>query len=94
MSNQMKFEIALARAEQRSRHTDFDQHIIEENGEFIVLDDGDGTLPQWRIDQIVFTVSGKLCLDELGQENWLNDELPIQIEMGWLEHFNESELPY
>ena len=94
MSEQTKFEIALARSEQRALHTDFDQHIIEENGEFIVHDDGNGTLPQWRIDQIVFTVSGKLCLEDLGQANWLDDALPVQIEMGWLEHFNESELPY
>ena len=72
----------------------FDQHIIEENGESIVHDDGNGTLPQWRIDQIVFTVPGKLCLEDLGQANWLDDALPVQIEMGWLEHFNESELPY
>jgi hypothetical protein len=67
MTTQTKFEIALARAEQRAKCTDFDQHITEdESGDFVVIDEGDVNMPQWLIDQIIFTVSGKLCIsDEL-----------------------------
>jgi hypothetical protein len=67
MSTQSQFDSALARADERAQRTDFDQHIVaDESGEFVVIDEGNGMMPQWLIDQIIYTVTGKLCIsDEL-----------------------------
>ncbi|OAO02221.1 hypothetical protein A8B75_12290 [Sphingomonadales bacterium EhC05] len=65
MTNQTKFEIAIARAEERAQNTDFDQDVIEnDEGEFVVFDEGNGDKPQWLIDQIIYTATGKLRLED------------------------------
>lgn len=89
MNTQTKFDIALAKAEERARHTDWDQHILAEGDDYVVHDGGDGELPQWRIDQIIYTVTGKLCLEDERQINWL----PIIREQQLMLVY-DNELPY
>ncbi len=72
---QNKFDRALARAEERAKHTDFDQHIIATDmGDFVVIDEGDGDMPQWQIDQIIYSVTGKLCVSDELNSAWDEDD--------------------
>lgn len=55
------FQSAIRRAEERAAISDFDQHVIEENGEFVVVDEGQyGGLPVQIIDRIRHTVDGRM----------------------------------
>lgn len=79
---QKKFDRALAQAEERARRTDFDQHIISTDmGDFVVIDEGDGALAQWQIDQTVYSVTGQLCLEDDRQLSWLPIEYIEQLEI-------------
>jgi len=90
MTDQTKFEIAIARAEERAKNTDFDQHVIEnEEGEFVVIDEGNGDMPQWLIEQIIYSVTGKLCLED---EIEFGRYMPHQQD--WISDIEEPELPY
>lgn len=52
---------AIACAERRALHSYFDQHVIEEEGGYIAIDEGDyGALPMQIIDRVVHTVPGRL----------------------------------
>lgn len=52
---------AIACAERRALHSYFDQHVIEEEGRYVTIDEGDyGALPMRLIDRIVHTVPGGL----------------------------------
>jgi len=52
---------AIACAERRALHSYFDQHVIEEEGRYVAIDEGDyGALPMQIIDRVVHTVSGRL----------------------------------
>lgn len=52
---------AVACAERRALHSYFDQHVIEEEGAYIAIDEGDyGALPMQIIDRVVHTVPGGL----------------------------------
>lgn len=52
---------AIACAERRALHSYFDQHVIEDEGRYITIDEGDyGALPMQIIDRVVYTVPGGL----------------------------------
>ncbi|ATI80603.1 hypothetical protein [Sphingobium yanoikuyae] len=52
---------AVACAERRALHSYFDQHVIEEEGAYLAIDEGDyGALPMQIIDRVVHTVPGRL----------------------------------
>ena len=60
---EMAFNEAVRRAEQRSFHTYFDTHVVEEeNGRYTTIDEGDyGALPMQIIDRITYTATGRLA---------------------------------
>ena len=62
ITGEMAFNEA-ARAEQRSYHTYFDTHVVEEpDGSYITIDEGDyGRLPMQVIDRIYYTAQGRLA---------------------------------
>ena len=52
---------AIACAERRALHSYFDQHVIEDEGRYITIDEGDyGALPMQIIDRVVYTVPSGL----------------------------------
>ena len=60
---EMAFNEAVRRAEQRSYHSYFDTHVVEEaDGSYSTLDEGDyGSLPMQVIDQITYTAQGRMA---------------------------------
>lgn len=53
---------AIATAERRALHSFFDQHIIEEDGQYFSIDEGDyGALPMRIVDRVVYTVPGGMA---------------------------------
>lgn len=51
------FFAAVACAQRRALHSFFDQHVIEEEGAYITIDEGDyDALPMTIIDRVVHTV--------------------------------------
>jgi hypothetical protein len=62
---EMAFNEAVRRAEQRSYHSYFDTHVVEEtNGTYSTIDEGDyGALPMQLIDRIYYTAQGRLADD-------------------------------
>jgi hypothetical protein len=60
---EMAFNEAVRRAEQRSYHTYFDTHVVEEaDGSYLTLDEGDyGRLPMQVIDRITYTAQGRMA---------------------------------
>ena len=60
---EMAFNEAVRRAEQRSYHTYFDTHVVEEaDGSYTTLDEGDyGCLPMQVIDRITYTAQGRMA---------------------------------
>jgi len=90
MTSQTKFDTAIARAKERAKHTDFDQHVIQNfTGEFVVIDEGDGDMPQWLVDQIIHSVTGKACLDQK-----TGPCLTPARQHDWFSFSEEPELPY
>jgi hypothetical protein len=63
ITGEMAFNEAVRRAEQRSDHSFFDTHVVEEpDGSYITLDEGDyGALPMQVIDRINYTAQGRLA---------------------------------
>ena len=50
---------AVATAERRALHSYFDQHVIEDDGRYYSVDEGDyNALPMQLIDRVVHTVPG------------------------------------
>lgn len=62
ITGEMAFNEAVRRAEQRSYHTYFDTHVVEEaDGSYVTLDEADyGQLPMQVIDRIYYTAQGRL----------------------------------
>jgi hypothetical protein len=53
--------VAVAIAERRALHSYFDQHVIEDNGTYLSIDEGDySALPTQLIDKVVHTVPGAM----------------------------------
>lgn len=63
ITGEMAYNEAVRRAEQRSYHSFFDTHVVEEaDGSFNTLDEGDyGVLPMQVIDRIYYTAQGRLA---------------------------------
>ena len=62
ITGEMAFNEAVRRAEQRSYHTYFDTHVVQEDdGTFTTHDEGDyGALPMQVIDRIYYTAQGRM----------------------------------
>lgn len=62
ITGEMAFNEAVRRAEQRSYHTYFNTHVVEEGGSFITVDEGDyRPIPMQLIDRIYYTAQGRLA---------------------------------
>jgi hypothetical protein len=63
ITGEMAFNEAVRRAEQRSYHSYFDTHVIEDNdGYYSTIDEGDyRALPMQLIDRIIYTAQGRLA---------------------------------
>lgn len=56
---------AVALAERRALHSYFDQHVIEDDGRYFSIDEGDyNALPMRLIDKVVYTAPGAMS-DEI-----------------------------
>lgn len=64
--DQAAFFAALERANARSCHSYFNQHIVaDDEAGFITVDEGDyGALPSWLADHVIETIPGRLCDDD------------------------------
>ena len=52
---------AVASAERRALHSYFDQHVIEDEGRYFSIDEGDyNALPMRLIDKVVYTAHGAM----------------------------------
>ena len=62
ITGEMAFNEAVRRAEQRSYHTYFDTHVVEEaDGSYMTVGEADyGQLPMQVIDRIYYTAQGRL----------------------------------
>ena len=65
ITGEMAYNEAVRRAEQRSYHSYFDTHVVEErDGSYATIDEGDyGALPMQVIDRIYYTAAGRLADD-------------------------------
>ena len=55
---------AVASAQSRALHSYFDQHVIEEDGRYFSIDEGDyDALPMRLIDRVVYTAHGAMSDD-------------------------------
>ncbi len=63
ITQEMAFNEAVRRAEQRSYHTYFGTHVVEEeDGSYTTLDEGDyGSLPMQILDRISYTAQGRMA---------------------------------
>ena len=63
ITGEMAFNEAVRRAEQRSYHSYFDTHVVEErDGSYATIDEGDyGALPMQVIDRVYYTAAGRLA---------------------------------
>lgn len=61
LADHAAFTTAVANAQRRALHSFFDQHVIEEDGAYITIDEGDyDALPLSIIDRVVHTVPGAM----------------------------------
>jgi hypothetical protein len=63
ITGEMAFNEAVRRAEERSYHTYFDTHVVEEDdGSYVTLSEADyGELPMQVIDRIYYTAQGRMA---------------------------------
>lgn len=75
------YDAAYRLADIRANHSFFDQHIIEEaDGSYIAIDEGDyDALPQHLIDQLVYTITGRMGDDDARMIGTVIDRLFDEI---------------
>jgi hypothetical protein len=82
----ISYDAAVRSASNRAAHSFFDSHVIEvENGEFIVIDEGDyNALPMQLIDRIVYTAPGMMADDlDAGEFSTAASFISIAIDPEW-----------